>query len=169
MQVVQPAGWSHYVLPLVVAALLLFRMRRMSRERALKLGHLWIVPVVFGVLTVASFAAAPPVGAGWLWCALALAVGAALGWQRGRAVRITVNPDTGTLNQKASPLALLFVVAIVAMRSLARYEAGTHGFNPLLISGMLLSMALGLFTAMRAEMYLRGSRMLRQLAGSPVA
>ena len=160
-QVVQPTGWLQYLLPIAVVAIIFaFRVRRMSQERPLKLEQLWIVPAILAVLTVASFAAAPPVGAGWLWCALALLVGAGLGWQRGRTMRITVDQATGALNQKASPAAMLFLILLIATRSLARYEAGAHGFNPLLVSGVLLSMALGLFTAMRTEMYLRGRRLL---------
>ena len=162
-QVVQPTGWLQYLLPVAVIVIVFaYRLRRMSQERPLKLNQLWIVPALFAVMTVVSFVAAPPVGTGWLWCALALALGAGLGWQRGRAMRISVDPATGTLNQKASPAAMLFLIGLIAVRSLARYEAGAHGFNPLLVSGMLLSMALGLFSAMRAEMFVRGKRILAE-------
>lgn len=162
-------AWANLVPLVIVAVVLALRWRRLRRVQPLKLERLWVLPAIFGAITVATFVAAPPVGAGWLWCGLGLVAGAALGWQRGRTMRIAVDPATGTLNQTGSPAALLFLVALIAIRSLARYEAGTHGFNPLLVSGILLSMALGLITATRVEMFVRGRRLLAQATGSPLA
>lgn len=162
-QVAQPAGWLPTLLPFaIVAVVLALRWRRLSRVQPLRLGRLWIMPAILVAVVAATFGAAPPVGTGWLWCALALAGGAVLGWQRGRTMRIAVDPATGTLNQTGSPAALIFLLALIAVRSLARYEAGTHGFNPLLVSGILLSMAVGLIVATRGEMYLRGRRLLAE-------
>ena len=153
-------AWTQLIPFVVIAVVLALRWRRMSRVQPLRLDRLWVMPTIIGVLIATAFAADPPVGTGWLWCALGLAAGAALGWQRGRTMRIAIDPATGILNQTGSPAALLFLVALVAVRSLARYEAGRHGFNPALVSGILLAMAFGLIAATRAEMYLRGRRLL---------
>lgn len=171
VHVVQPVGWVQYLLPLAIVAIVLaFRVRRMRQVRPLKLNRLWIVPAMVGVLAAAAFAAQPPHGTGWLWCALALVAGGALGWQRGRTMRIAVDPVAGTLNQTGSPAALIFILVVIGARSLMRYEASAMGFNPVLASGLLLSMAVGLLSAQRLEMFLRGRRMLvgaeRQSAGS---
>ncbi len=156
----QAPAWANLIPLVIVAVVLALRWRRLKRVQPLKLERLWILPVIFIVIATATFVAAPPVGIGWLWCVLALGAGGALGWQRGRTMRIAVDPDTGTLNQTGSPAALLFLVVLIGMRGGLRYEAGTHGFNPLLVSGILLSMALGLIVMTRVEMYLRGKRLL---------
>lgn len=174
VQVVQPGGWLQYLIPIVVIGVVLaFRLRRMRQVRPLKLSRLWIVPAIVGALAVAAFAAQPPHGTGWLWCALALLAGGALGWQRGRTMRIAVDPVAGTLNQTGSPAALILIVVLIGARSLLRYEASAWGFNPVLVSGMLLSMAVGLLSAQRLEMFLRGRRLLvgaqSQTAGAVIA
>ena len=156
----QAPAWANLIPLVIVAVVLALRWRRLKRVQPLKLERLWILPAIFMIIAAGTFVAAPPVGTGWLWCALALVAGAALGWQRGRTMRIAVDPATGTLNQTGSPAALLFLVALIAARSGLRYEAGTHGFNPLLVSGILLSLALGLIVMTRVEMFLRGRRLL---------
>lgn len=153
----------------IVLLVLAFRIRRMRQVRPLKLERLWIVPALVLLLAAAAFAAEPPIGTGWLWCGLALAIGGVLGWQRGRTMRISVDPESGALNQTGSPAALLFIVALIAARSALRYEAEAWGFNPMLASGMLLGMAVGLLSVQRLEMYLRGRRLLGQAAGSAIA
>lgn len=173
-RIVQPTGLAQYLIPIVVVAIVLaLRVRRMRQVRPLKLNGLWIVPALVSFFAAIAFATQPPHGTGWLWCALALVAGAGLGWQRGRTMRIAVDPKTGTLRQTGSPAALVFVLVVIGLRSIARYEASAWGFNPVLVSGTLLSMAVGLLSAQRVEMYLRGRRMLTGAAdhasGSAVA
>jgi hypothetical protein len=174
VQFVQPTGLAQYLIPIVVIAIVLaFRVRRMRQVRPLRLNQLWIVPAIVAALAVVAFATQPPHGTGWFWCALALVAGVGLGWQRGATMRITVDPVAGTLHQTGSPAALIFILVVIALRSGARYEASAWGFNPVLVSGILLSMAVGLISAQRVEMYLRGRRMLAgvavQASGSAIA
>ena len=78
-------------------------------------------------------------------------------------MRITVDPDTHALNQVASPAAVLFIVAIVAVRQIARVALVSDNalhLNALAVTDMLIALALGLFTAQRIEMYLRAKRLL---------
>lgn len=159
----RPDSWWSYAVPAVVIAVVMaLRWRRMSRARPLKLERLWILPSLYAVLAVVMFATRPPVGWGWMFCALALVAGAALGWQRGRMMRITVDPDSHALNHSASPAAMLFLLAIVLVRQGLRapaVESAIH-LDPLAATDMLVALALGLFTAMRIEMFLRGRRLL---------
>jgi len=164
MQAQQPGGWISYAIPFVVIAIVIaIRWRRMSRVTPLKLERLWVLPTVYAVVIGFTFANYPPRGLGWVFCLLALALGGALGWQRGKMMRITLDPATHTLNQAASPAAFLFIVLLLAVRTGAREAVaygGPAGLDPMAITDVLMALALGLFSLQRLEMYLRGKRML---------
>ena len=162
MQAQQPGGWISYAIPLVVIVIVMaVRWKRMSRVRPLKLERLWILPALYAVVIGFTFSRFPPQGWGWLFCLIALVLGAALGWQRGKMMRITLDPETHTLGQTSSPAALLFILLLIAVRSGARSAISYAGpIDPMAITDILMALALGLFTAQRLEMYLRGRRML---------
>lgn len=151
------------LIPLVVLGIVLFfRFRMMGKERPLKLERLWIVPAIYLVLAGLMFVQKAPHGLGWLWAALCLVAGAALGWQRGRAMHISVDSESHALNQVSSPLAMILILALVGVRTLLRGAASYEGIDPLLITDCLVLFALGLLSMTRLEMYLRGSRLLAQ-------
>lgn len=160
---------ASYAIPVVVIAIVMaLRWRRMSRERPLKLERLWILPALDAGLAAILLTEYPPVGWAWAFCAVALAMGAALGWQRGRLMTITVDPQTHALSQRGSPAAMLLLMAIVALRFGARGLVGAG--NPLhldtvAVTDVLLSLALGLIVATRVEMYLRAKRTLDAARG----
>jgi hypothetical protein len=161
-------SWPSLVLPLaVIVVVMALRMRRMSRERPLSLSSLWIVPALYFVVVGMVFVSAPPTSPlVWAACAAALAIGAALGWQRGRMMHITVDADTGKLRQKASIAAMGFLIGLIALRTLTR-EAAQLGGLPIDIKALtdgLMAFALGLLTVQRVEMYLRARRLLAQHA-----
>jgi len=151
------------LIPLVIVAIVLaLRFRKMGKERPLKLERLWVVPTIYLVLTAVMFAQAMPHGLGWLWAGLCLAAGSVLGWQRGRTMRISIDPESHALNQASSPLAMILIVVLIATRSLLRGVASYEGIDPLLITDCLVLFALGLLSFTRLEMYLRGSRLLEE-------
>ncbi|WP_425230510.1 CcdC protein domain-containing protein [Sphingomonas sp.] len=156
---------TYAITGLVMAVVIGVRWRSMSRVRPLKLERLWIVPAIYAAFAAFMFVETPPAGLGWLFCAGALLLGAALGWQRGRLMRITIDPATHSLNQTGSPAAMLFLIALVAVRMGARAMLTGDNMlhlNALAVTDMLVALALGLFTATRAEMYLRGKRLLQE-------
>jgi hypothetical protein len=156
-------SWTSYAVTFgVLAVVLALRWRRMSRPRPLKLERLWIFPAFYLAVTVAMFVAHPPSLAGWLFAFAALAAGAALGWQRGKLMRIEIDPETHALNQRGSPAALLLILFIVIARTGARQLAVSGGLHvdPLAVTDVLIAFALGLFAATRLEMYLRARRLL---------
>ena len=160
-QVVQPNGLLQYLLPLAVFIVIFaLRARRMSQMRPLKLERLWIVPAVYVVLVVGTFIAKPPSAKAWFAALVALVVGAAVGWQRGRMMAIHVDPATHALNQKGSPVAVLFLFAIVAVKVVAQNEGAAMGFDVALVTDTALAFGLGMFTLTRVEMYLRAQRLL---------
>jgi len=166
------------LLPLLIfgvfLALRFSRMRGLGQGRAgqrqLRLEQLWVIPVIFLVLAVALFVRTPPQGLGWLYAAVAITIGAGIGWWRGAMMRITVNPVTHTLNQAASPAAIIFLVGIVALRFGARFflmqqgGGGTTG----LVTDCLMAFAAAMFCTQRLEMYLRGRRLLATAQARPV-
>ena len=159
----QQPGLLQYLIPVLVIGLVLFlRFRSMGKARPLRLERLWIVPAIYLALAGFLFWEMTPHGLGWLWAGLAFILGSVIGWYRGASMRIHVDPETHALNQVASPLALLFIVALIALRMAIRAGA-TYGLGQVdvpLITDCLVAMALGLLSMTRLEMYLRGSRLL---------
>ena len=165
-EVVQPTGLLQYLLPIAVFALIFaFRVRRMSQMRPLKLGQLWVVPAIYLVVVIASFVANPPTLIGWAATVVGVAIGAALGWYRGKTTAIHVDPETQRLNQKASPLGMLILLALVGIKAAAREGGQYMHFDVIALTDGLLGVALGTFSVMRLEMYLRGKRLLEEARG----
>jgi hypothetical protein len=160
-QVVQPTGIAQYLIPIAVFIVIFaLRARRMSQMRPLKLERLWVVPAIYFAIVAANFIAKPPTLAAWIASAIALLLGAALGWQRGRMMQIHVDPQTHALNQKGSPWAILFLMAIVLIKMAVQGEGRAIGFDVMLVTDAALAFALGMFTTTRVEMYLRAKRLL---------
>ena len=165
VQGVQPGQWVTYAITAVVIGIVLFfRIRRMSKDQPLKLERLWILPTLYAVFMGVMYWFFPPTGLIWLYCLLALALGAGAGWWRGRMMRISVDPETHALNHRPSPAAVLFIFALIAIRAGARQmaaagEASLH-LNAMAITDVLIAFALGLIVTQRLEMYLRATRLL---------
>ena len=152
----------------VILIVMLLRWRRTGRAMPLKLERLWILPAFLGAMLLLTFSMMPPHGWGWLFCLVAAGLGAALGWQRGRMMAITVDPDTHRLSQTSSPAALVLIIAVIVLRQAAR--AGGAEFlhlDAIALSDMLLALAFGLVVAQRVEMFLRGRRLLRAARLTP--
>lgn len=156
---------TYAISAVVIGVVFAIRWKRMSRVRPLKVERLWIFPTFYAVVAVYLFVRFPPAGFGWLFCGAALLLGAGLGWQRGKLMRITVDPVTRSLNQTSSPAAVLFLLVLLVLRFGAREMAATPvlHLNPMAVTDMLVALALGLFTMQRLEMYLRARRMLAMI------
>ena len=154
---------SYAITAVIIGIVFAVRSRRMSVVKPLKLERLWAFPALYAAVALYMVVMYPPQGLAWLFCALALVMGAALGWQRGKMMRITIDPDSHALNTTSSPAAVLFLVAIVVVRTGARAVIGDGQalhLNAFAITDMLVALALGLFTTQRIEMYLRAKRLL---------
>jgi hypothetical protein len=163
MQVHEGPAYISYIITAIVVALVMYlRFRSMKRARPLKLEALWIVPALYALVTAAVLHQSMPAGIQWLYVALALVVGGLVGWRRGAMMRITIDPETHALNQQASPAAMLFIFVIIIVRQGLRAEASDMGLNAAFLTDLLVVSALGLFTATRAEMFVRARRMLDQ-------
>lgn len=105
-----------YLAPLIAVALILWRGYR-AKPSNVRLGRMWIMPVILTLLTlyVVSLAKAPPllIDAAFLGAAL---LGGAVGWLRARHMALSVHPETGTLTSAATPLGTLLILALFALR-----------------------------------------------------
>ena len=155
-------SWTSYAVTIgIVVIVMALRLRRAGQMRPLKLGSLWVVPVLYLAVAAIMFAQLPPTGWVTIACGVALLIGAAVGWQRGKMMHIHVDPESHALNQKASPAAMLFLVALIVVRMLARGMMGAEGaVSPAMLTDPLIAFALGMFTLQRVEMYLRARRLL---------
>jgi len=151
---------------LVFIVLMGWRLRRMSQTRPLKVEWLWVTPALLTVLTVISLIPQPPQGLGWAWLGVGLVLGGALGWYRGKMMHIIVDPETHAVNTKASPAAMIFIVALIAirmaLRGVAMTEASTLHLSVAVITGAFMTFAIGLFGVQRLEMALRATRLLKE-------
>jgi membrane protein CcdC involved in cytochrome C biogenesis len=160
-------SWITYAITIgIFAVIMALRMRGMSKMRPLKLETLWVVPAVYLAVAALMFWSLPPTGSVAIACVVALLIGAAVGWQRGKMMQIHVDPETHALNQKASPAAMFFLVALIVVRSGARTVLGqSSAVSPAMLTDPLIAFALGMFSLTRLEMYLRAKRLLEDVRG----
>lgn len=141
-----------------------FRFSRANTARPLKLEWLWIMPAYLIAVSAFLLWQFPPQGLEWLWLTIAFAVGGALGWQRGRMMAITIDPETHTLSQTTSRAALFFLVALVALRfglrSVLTEEAGVLHLSLAFLTDVFVIFAVGLLGVTRLEMFLRARTLL---------
>jgi len=156
---------------LILLPVLYLRMRRMSRAQPLKLGRIWIRPVIFLGLTALVLLAPGPHGQphhwapqAWLWLTVAGALGGIAGWYWGRTMAIEVHPEDGTLMVKGNQAAMLVLVVLIlfrlGLRTGLQVEASAWHLDMLLISDTSIVFTALLFSARSIEMYLRGRRVM---------
>lgn len=165
---------AQYVFPLIAIAIVLaVRFRRMSRAQPMKLQRMWVAPAILAVVAVLVIAGHPPSPLGLLICFAALLVGAAIGWHRGKLMRIDYNPETNEFSQRASPAAMLLLVGVLVVRfALRSYlqgnpEPGKLDENALILTDALLLFAVGLISMTRVEMAIRARSMLERSGRNP--
>ena len=162
----QPGNWLSTLIPFVIIAVVIaLRMRSMSKERPLKVETLWVVPVIYLALVGFTLVTLRPSPLGWGLMGAGVGIGTAIGWHRGKLIRIHRDEQSGELRQKASPLAMLLIVGLIALKMGARAIFGdsavTHpSSGAMLLTDAFLGFALGLLTATRVELYLRAQKIL---------
>ena len=155
--------WISYAITgAIIVVVMALRMRKMGQMRPLKLENLWIVPALYAAVAGWMFWQLPPFGWVGLACLVAFAIGAAVGWQRGKMMEIHIDSETHALNQKASIAGMLFIVGLIVVKTAAQIEESQIHMNVVLLTQAFGAFGLGLFTMTRVEMYLRAKRMLEQ-------
>ena len=111
---------SPYVVPLLVAAILLRRAFRVQKAKRVRFASLWLFPLLLILVTWSSLAREQTLEIGAIVALLAAALGGgALGWFRVHALEFSVDPATGRVSARATQWGALLVVALIASRYLA--------------------------------------------------
>jgi hypothetical protein len=170
-----PPGTSlaNYLIPLGVVFLVV--ILRNSRARSLKIERLWVLPAIYLAMLASSLYAEPPpvtpLSIGIL--VASFLVGAAIGWQRGRFTQVHIHPETGDLSSRASPIGLIFIFAILAVRIVGRNFLATHANTlhlPIFaVTDGFFVLAVAMLSVQRLEVWMRASKMLAEAkaAGHP--
>jgi hypothetical protein len=159
---------GYVIMAVVLVVVLGLRMRSVGRERPMKVGRLWIIPLIYALAGGAVIAATPPTRpVEWAACAAALAIGAGLGWQRGRLTHISVDPASEEVKMKQSLTGFLFILVVVALKTSMRSIAGAGGttlfhMSPQALTDILVALMVGLLAVQRIEMFLRARRLLAE-------
>lgn len=164
MNPAQPA-WASFLPFVIIGVVLLIRLRRVGKPRPLRLNLLWILPAIYGLFAAVLLFELPPRGLQWVGCLLALALGCAAGWARGRTMKIAVDPASGGVMVTPSLASLGFLVVLILVRQAFRSEfAGDpHAAKEtaLFVVELLVSFVVGMLALMRVEMALRARKLLR--------
>ena len=124
-----PKDFLQYLPILLVVALIGFRLLRASQARKIRPGRLWIGPIYVLVAMVAMFAFLPsPLGNPFAVPIFAGAglIGAGVGYLRGKHQEFSIDPETGDVMSKASPIGTIVFLAVF----LARFGLRTWMGNP---------------------------------------
>jgi hypothetical protein len=167
------------LIPLVIIIpIILLRARKMSRKQPLKLGLLLIRPIILLVVCALYFLVPQPgvpphqfVPMDGLLLGLAAVIGVVGGWYMGRTMTIDVHPEDGTLMVQASPIGLLVILGLVAVRMAiragAKMEAESWHLDVALIFDALIIFTAALFVVRSLEMYLRAKKVMEQAKTLP--
>jgi len=165
----QPNLIGILIAAVIVVLILSFRMRRMRRSRPLKWKHLWIPPTLLMAIAAITLTRVPLRWGDGPWLALALLIGAALGWQRGRLMSIALDPANRTLTTQATPMAIYFLLGLIVLRLALRTGLGLETQNGaagnVFINALFVLFAAGLFMAQGLEMTIRARRLLNAESG----
>lgn len=165
----QHQSWIGMLLPLgILVVIMALRMRNLSQARPLRGKAMVILPAIYTGLVAVMLWTLPPTATGWLCLAAGILVGAAVGWQRARLMRLHVDPETGRVMIRQSPAALMLLIVVAGLRRLLYPATATVTPSPghampasaLLFTDALVGFALGMMVAQRVELW-RRARALR--------
>jgi hypothetical protein len=152
-----------FLIPIV--AIIIFRN---LKPRRLRLELMWIRPVMILVVATAFLVLMPFPHQSYAVPAIVAAAvaGAAVGWLRGRMVRVSVDPETHTATSQASPLGVALIVVIIGVRYFLNTTAGAEGgeLTPqaMLLTDALLTFGAGVVSVTGLEVWMRASKMINQ-------
>ncbi len=116
------------IVPLLIVALIL---RRSMSTRKVRVNLMWIRPAVLLVLAGVTLAASPMPGPIALAAFVAAAVvGAGFGYLRARHLELSVDPATGTVTSKSTPIGTILIVGLVVLRLGLKYAFPEMGAQP---------------------------------------
>ena len=160
-----------YIPYLVMAAALIFMIRRNLRSRRIRAETLWVFPVLLTAIAALSIAQRPPrdaLGIGVL--VLATAAGAVAGWYRGKFTHISLDAETGVLTGKGSVIGLALILALYVGRYAVVAWAQSHpdqAGTAVLAADSALLFGFATLIVSRLEIWLRCRKLMA--GGAPAA
>jgi hypothetical protein len=165
-----PQQFMPYLMPVLVMGLVFWRLRKQSQGRPLKPNRLWVRPAMLAVFALLAFIHPAPITpltlALFVLCA---AAGVGLGYLSARHQHLTLDPGTGAITSKMSPIGMALFLAIFASRYIVRLvveggqppQAFQHpSSGALTYTDAALLFALGLVAAQSWEIWRRARGLL---------
>ena len=159
-----------YVAPLLVLALVMWRMSRAMKGRPVKPSRLWIRPAIIAVFMATALATSPlPNLNGLSLSALAAAVGIGVGYLLARHQAFSLDPATGVITSMTSPFGVILFVGLFAARYVFRTlmtggqapgKVAAHSAQIALYTDVGLLFLLGLVCAQAWEIWRRTKPLL---------
>jgi hypothetical protein len=166
-----PTGSIFITLGIVIVVLLL----RNRQARRLRIEMLWIRPAIFVAVMGATLVGLPPpfTLTSVVIMLAGLAIGCALGWQRGKFMKIDVHPETHDMTIQASVIGMIFIVVVIAIRYLLSgtmiQNASNLHLPVLAISDAFVLLAGGIMATQGLEVWLRARRLLAESVAAKAA
>ena len=159
-------NFGNFILPAILLLLALRIWRTGGRERRIRASRLWILPAIVSVLIGVGLIS-QPVTLSFLTVdslVVAFVAGFGFGWLRGRTTHISVDPESGELRARSTPVALVMIAALILVRLTARdwlnANAEAWQIEPAAIVDGFLLFGMGLVIGWRVEMMLRCRRLM---------
>ncbi len=158
-------GWQQiapYILPLMIVALIARRALRAQKPQRVRPSRLWIGPVYVAVAMALVLATAPLPGLfGIALFAVGAALGAGVGYLRALHQEFSIDPETGYVMSKASPVATLLFIGLFVMRFGLSYwmqggvQRPAHGAQFVLYTDTMLFFAFAMLSVSAWEIWRR--------------
>jgi hypothetical protein len=172
-----PKDFFNY-LPLVIALLII--LRRSGRTQKVRMPRLWTTPFLSAVAVGSFLVREPPPSLFALAIFVAAAaLGAAAGYYRALHIELSVDPQSGEVMSKATPIGTILIVATVLIRFGLDYavnggwrpgpprfvQAPPHGVDIFRLADALMILTTVMSLAQRLEILRRAHALLR--SGKP--
>ena len=165
---------ASYVTPIIVMAIVLWRLSRQQTGRRVKPSWLWIRPAIVGLFLVAILATSPrPDTLGLAICAAAAAAGLGVGYLLTRHQALSLDPESGRITSRMSPVGIALFGVLFATRYVFRLiftdgqaadMMAAHSAKIMLYTDAALLFAFALVSAQAWEIWRRARTLLAEHA-----
>jgi hypothetical protein len=148
---------SPFLLPLLVAAILVRRAMRTQKPKRVRFTLLWLYPAFLLLVTIPAVMKEPSPSLAVIAATLVACVaGAAIGWFRVHTVEFSVDSGSGKVSMRATQLGALLIVGLIALRYLADLALKQLGWNTgVYASNAMLVFATSMLVARSAHTWIR--------------
>jgi hypothetical protein len=106
-----------YLFPILIVALIARRAMRSQKPQRIRPGRLWIQPGYLGIGTLAALSSAHDPGVlGILLFMVGAAAGIGAGYMRALHQEFSIDPETGNVMAKGTPIAALLFIGVFVAR-----------------------------------------------------